>query len=177
MASSTKLAANRRNAQFSTGPKTAAGRAVASRNALRHGLLSSQVVLADESAAEFDEFRERVTRDLSPVGEIEAILVERIVFASWRLRRVVRIETTAVRAQMDPSVGVPENERFEDRIYWAMIRDSNSGNLLERLRRYEVTLERSLFSTLHELERFQLRRAGEQTSAPAILDVHVNAED
>jgi len=78
---------------------------------------------------------------------------------------------------MDPSVGVPENERFEDRIYWAMIRDSNSGNLLERLRRYEVTLERSLFSTLHELERFQLRRAGEQTSAPAILDVHVNAED
>jgi len=78
---------------------------------------------------------------------------------------------------MDPSFGVSENEKFEDRIYWAMIRDSNSGNLLERLRRYEVTLERSLFSTLHELERFQARRAGEQTSAPAILDVHVNSTE
>jgi len=177
MASSTKLAANRRNAQFSTGQKTAVGKAVASRNALSHGLLSSQVVLADESADEFDELRKCVIRDLAPAGEIEAILVERIVFASWRLGRVVRIETAAVRVQMDPSFGVSENEKFEDRIYWAMIRDSNSGNLLERLRRYEVTLERSLFSTLHELERFQARRAGEQTSAPAILDVHVNSTE
>lgn len=67
--------------------------------------------------------------------------------------------------------------RFEDRVYWAMIRDSNAGNLLERVRRYEVTLERSLLSILHELERRQLRRAGEQTSAPAVLDVHVNSDD
>src|ERR1017187_5184928 len=78
MASSSKLVANRRNAQFSTGPKTVEGKAASSRNALRHGLLSGQVVLPDESAAEFDEFCNRITTDRSPVGEIEAILVERI---------------------------------------------------------------------------------------------------
>jgi hypothetical protein len=175
MASSSKLVANRRNAQFSTGPKTVEGKAASSRNALRHGLLSGQVVLPDESAAEFDEFCDRITTDRSPVGEIEAILVERIVFASWRLRRVARIEAAAVRAQMDRGFGVAENERFEDRVYWAMVRDSNSGNLLERLRRYEVSLERSLHSTLHELERLQAGRAGERTSPPAVLEVNVTS--
>ena len=175
MVSSSKLTANRRNAGFSTGPRTAAGKGVSSRNALKHGLLSSQLVLPDESAAEFDEFRERFTNDLAPVGEVEAILVERLVFASWRLRRVVRIETAAVRAQMEPGFGVPENENSEDRVYWAMVRESNSGNLLERLRRYEATLERSFLSTLHELERLQLGRAGERTSPPAVLEVNVNS--
>ena len=38
MASSKRIAANRRNARKSTGPKSVRGRARSSRNALRHGL-------------------------------------------------------------------------------------------------------------------------------------------
>ena len=172
VASPSRLAANRRNARLSTGPRTVAGKAVASRNALRHGLLAGQVVLPDESAAEFDEFRDRVIADRSPVGEVEAILVERIMFAAWRLRRVARIEAAAVRAQMDLSFGDAENERSEDRAYWAMVRDSNSGNLLEKLRRYEVALERSFLSALHELERLQAGRAGEP-----VIDLHASSTE
>lgn len=177
MASSSKLAANRRNARLSTGPRTVAGKAASSRNALRHGLLAAQVILPDENAAAFDEFRDRVIADRSPVGEVEAILVERIMFAEWRLRRVARIEAAAARAQMDPAFGAAENERPEDRLYWAMVRDSNSGNLLEKLRRYEVALERSFLSALHELERLQAGRAGEPTSIPGVIDVHVNSAE
>lgn len=40
MASEKQIAANRANAKKSTGPKTAAGKAKSSRNALRHGLSS-----------------------------------------------------------------------------------------------------------------------------------------
>jgi hypothetical protein len=38
VASEKQIAANRRNAQRSTGPRTAAGKSISSRNALRHGL-------------------------------------------------------------------------------------------------------------------------------------------
>ena len=38
MSSARKVAANRRNSCKSCGPRTAAGKAIASRNALRHGL-------------------------------------------------------------------------------------------------------------------------------------------
>ena len=38
MTSARKVAANRRNSCKSCGPRTAAGKAIASRNALRHGL-------------------------------------------------------------------------------------------------------------------------------------------
>ena len=51
-ATSRKLAANRRNAQRSTGPKTAAGKSIAKLNALKHGLntpVPPYMVLACES--------------------------------------------------------------------------------------------------------------------------------
>jgi hypothetical protein len=40
MATEKQIAANRANAQKSTGPKTAAGKLTSSRNAYRHGLSS-----------------------------------------------------------------------------------------------------------------------------------------
>jgi hypothetical protein len=50
MSSRRKIAANRRNAQASTGPKTARGKAHAARNARRHGLSLS--VIADPMLSE-----------------------------------------------------------------------------------------------------------------------------
>ena len=48
--------ANRLNAQSSTGPRTAAGKAASAKNALTHGLTSKQVVLDTEDASAFDSF-------------------------------------------------------------------------------------------------------------------------
>jgi hypothetical protein len=50
MISLLQIEANRRNALHSTGPRTEAGRAVASRNALKHGLT---IVLFDEQCDAF----------------------------------------------------------------------------------------------------------------------------
>ena len=48
MASTKRNEANRRNAQKSTGPKTAEGKAITSQNAIRHGLLATEILLPDE---------------------------------------------------------------------------------------------------------------------------------
>src|SRR4051812_18596608 len=57
MVSEKRVAANRRNALLSTGPRTKQGKAVSRMNALRHGLLARQVVargyLHQESEQEF----------------------------------------------------------------------------------------------------------------------------
>jgi hypothetical protein len=45
---------------------------------------------------------------------------------------------------------------------------------LEKITRYETTLERSLHKTLHELQRLQAARHGQAVPPPAVLDVDVN---
>ena len=47
MASEKQIEANRRNAKRSTGPKSTNGKAIASRNAFRHGLASSRIFTVD----------------------------------------------------------------------------------------------------------------------------------
>jgi hypothetical protein len=85
--------ANRANALRSTGPKTPEGKAVVRLNALQHGLLAREVVLPGEDADAFEDLWNRVRADLSPVGPIEELLVDRIVNAMWRLQRLARAET------------------------------------------------------------------------------------
>ena len=61
--------ASRRNGASSRGPKTAAGRARSSGNALKHGLRARrQVLLADEDAAEFRAFQAAARAELAPAG-------------------------------------------------------------------------------------------------------------
>jgi hypothetical protein len=92
MTSEKQIRANRRNAQKSTGPKTDEGKAEVRGNALKHGLLSQDALLPIEDEAAFIELSERLRSEAQPVGELENMLVERIIDARWRLRRLVRVE-------------------------------------------------------------------------------------
>ncbi len=93
MTSEQQKAANRENALHSTGPKTPEGKAVVRLNALRHGLLTRDVVLPGEDADAFEDLWNQVRAELSPVGPIEELLADRVVNAMWRLRRLARAET------------------------------------------------------------------------------------
>ena len=92
MTSTNRAEANARNALQSTGPRTASGKAASRLNALKHGLLSREVLLADEDGDALSELEERVWEALDPHGELESLLVDRIVSSVWRLRRLNRIE-------------------------------------------------------------------------------------
>lgn len=93
MTSERQIAANRANALHSTGPKTPKGKAAVRHNALQHGLLAGDVVLPDEDFDAFEDLRNRVRADLSPVGPIEELLADRVVGIMWRLGRSERAET------------------------------------------------------------------------------------
>ncbi len=92
MTSEGKAEANRSNAQKSTGPRTPEGKAAVRLNALRHGLLSEEVLLPGEDGEALGELGEHVRAELRPVGALENLLVDRVVASVWRLRRLGRVE-------------------------------------------------------------------------------------
>jgi hypothetical protein len=61
-------------------------------NALRHGLLSKEVLVPGEDEEALRELTEALRKELQPVGALENILVGRIIFAYWKLQRLRRIE-------------------------------------------------------------------------------------
>src|ERR1017187_1093431 len=82
-ASEAQFAANRENARRSTGPRTAEGKLASRMNAVKHGILSSAVVVRGlrirEHEEEFKALRDLCWECLAPVGRMEEVLVDKIV--------------------------------------------------------------------------------------------------
>lgn len=99
MATSRQKHANQKNALKSTGPRTARGKQVVSKNAVQHGLTAQQVLVPGESEDEFEALVQKLITEFQPEGEFELQLVERIATCIWRQRRIYRIESEIMRAQ------------------------------------------------------------------------------
>ena len=97
MSTDRQIEANRSNARKSTGPRSAPGKKRAAANAVTHGLLGRQIVLPGERAATYDAFRAGVLKALEPVGDLEALLADKLVADAWRLRRVPVFEAAVHR--------------------------------------------------------------------------------
>lgn len=92
VSSPARIDANRANSLLSTGPKSAAGKAVASRNAATHGLTSTRVVLrSDEERAAFPVFEAALLAQIKPEGVLQQLAFQRLVTAAWNLDRCDRI--------------------------------------------------------------------------------------
>jgi len=164
MASEAQISANRRNAVQSTGPKTAAGKAVASRNAQRHGLTAQPVILFDEQARDFTQFHDGLRAALDPADAAEEELVERIVICAWRLRRAWRAETSII----NNAARETREHDIEPSLGGSFCRVSAAMVMLSR---YETALDRSLRRAHAQLERRQARRRGETVLAPISIEV------
>jgi len=159
MASEAQVAANRLNAQKSTGPKTPAGKARAARSSLWHGLTAASLVVLDEDEADFDNFHTWLMSDLKPVGELECSLVERIAVLSWRLRRVAKAEAALINRSGRYKGGYPVPADQPEPA------DTDAGTIFDRaaqkvaaLSRHEASIERALNRVIVALERRQRRR-------------------
>lgn len=92
MASDRQIAANRRNAAKSTGPRTEDGKMRSRQNAVRHGLTAETVVPVLEDRDEYETFEAAIRADYRPQSAIEEQLVARIASLLWRLRRTTLME-------------------------------------------------------------------------------------
>jgi hypothetical protein len=81
--------------RVATGPRTPAGKARSSMNALAHGLTAKTPLLPGEDAGEFRRLVWGVVEDLAPVGPVQTELAHRAAVLMWRLRRVNDAEEQA----------------------------------------------------------------------------------
>ena len=93
-----QIAANRRNAEKSTGAGTEEGKAKTRLGPLKHGLTAETIVLPFESKDEYRELQQSVLDDLRPKGLTQQILVDRFVQRHWISQRIARTERAWLQA-------------------------------------------------------------------------------
>ena len=126
MASAAQIDANRANAAKSTGPRTVAGKAASSMNALKHGVDAASIVIPGEEPAEYESIATQYLRELAPHSAIEQFQVDTIIRADWQRRRLMRSEAKLYRTLL------AEGQAPEE-LDVNILRDSPTGKLLLKI--------------------------------------------
>ena len=163
LAQQKRAAANRANAQKSTGPRTTKGKARSSQNAVSHGLRSGNFVLAHEDADAFDDMLAYYQDRYCAAADVDAqFLVEQLVGAQWRLRRVQRLQTLYMDVTM---LGYANEPTPDERILQGM--EARGNDVLDTLHRYELQFDRAAWRMRKQLNSPQEEeRTFERTIAP-----------
>jgi hypothetical protein len=162
MASPARISANQANAQYSTGPRTDAGKTRVAQNAVRHGLTARYPVIRDDEHEEFAALHHSLSAELDPQGAMETIAFQEILHAAWNLQRFSRIEA---------EVSTGDAADFTDPAITAV---------LDRLGRYQARAQRAWHKALAELRALQTNRAlrlrklteAEDAQVPAIASIN-----
>jgi hypothetical protein len=157
VATDKQTAANRLNAQKSTGPKTPEGRAAVRLNGVKHGLTAETIVLKGESEADFTNMLESFEAEHQPTTPTEESLVVQLAMATWRLRRLYHQEAGFYTCQLQSLVGMQKDLNLDDagRMGHAA---AWSESTLTLFNRQEGRLERTFYRALHELQRLRKER-------------------
>ena len=140
MATPNQIAANKQNAQKSTGPKSDEGKAKSSLNRLSHGLTSNATIVADEDPEEFKALLFDLMGEYDPATPTEQILVEKMALNQWLSLRGFRLQGEAFLdlKLMSDSFGIPKT--------------------LGLLIRYQTSAERTFHKAHNELVKTQKER-------------------
>ena len=88
MATTAQFAANQANAQHSTGPVSAEGKANSARNHLHNGFRSATVLLPGDDPANYEALLAELSAHFEPTDLTEIRLIREMADGEWRLRRV-----------------------------------------------------------------------------------------
>ena len=118
MSTPAQMEANQANAQHSTGPRTAEGKAASATNATKHGFFSKHAVLLNEEEhRQFESLRNSYVYAFNPANIVEVALLDQLVLAAWNIERANRLEAElATTAGIDPLLS-ETNSKTLDRIF------------------------------------------------------------
>jgi hypothetical protein len=165
-----QLAANRANAQLSTGPRTDTGRARSSQNAVKSALTGRTVLLPTDDRDEYGRFLADFQQQLEPIGQLECELVQIIVDCHWRLRRIQELEYALYTHGHDQFESLfqdcPESERGSRILLQTHLTYEKQ---FRNLHIQEARIDRKRAKAVAELQRLQTER--EPAEDPSIHDL------
>ena len=192
-----QIAANRKNATKSTGPKSPEGKAVASRNAIKHGIHACDIIIKSprlsEDPAEYEQMVDSLFEELNPEGCLQKHLVLKIANSLWRYRRVINAETARINRRLETAA-----DRIESGYYDNFYDDDDDSPLddettarrdadilnsksmpdesdRDTLQRYEMRLDRQLTRAYRLLFHLQLVHASK--TLPASSSEHEKSQN
>src|SRR5215469_11330190 len=101
MPTQAQIDAARCNGAKSHGPRTPEGKAISSRNALRHGMTAKGILLTSEDPELFQQLAAAYYEKFQPADDVERDLVDEMVIAKWRQRRDWSTEAALLDLEMD----------------------------------------------------------------------------
>ncbi len=132
-----RLAANRANAQLSTGPRSLEGKAAVSQNRWRHGLTGTFMIVPWECREDFDQLVADLRSEHQPSTPTETLLVDRMAQHHWLMQRALSLQGLCFNIQTP---------------------HCNSKDELTLYLRYQTTHERAFHKCLRELANVRAER-------------------
>lgn len=182
MSTKSQIAANRANAQLSTGPTSPEGKVKVSQNALKTGLTGRTVLLPSDDVAAYQQHVAATLAQWNPETDREKALVHSIADTDWRLLRIPTLESGIYAlgriqfAQM--FADQPEELRatlLDAYIYQSSRRDLNNLCLQEtRLRRQR---EKDALELTELIRERRARREAQLTAAAHMYERFKENED
>jgi hypothetical protein len=151
------------NGAKSNGPVTEEGKAISSRNSLKHGLTSACVVLPHESQEEYDRLEASLLNRFRPYDEIEQALVQQMASSLWRLRRIDTMEAALYQKVFKQQQELLGLEASSDEIRMAAYAEVAESKGLRMLSRHQGQLRRAYEKAWKELELIQEHRSQEES--------------
>src|SRR5580658_3098190 len=163
MLSDKQLAANRANAQLSTGPRTEEGKRRSSLNARRHNLTGQVTAMPEEDRIAHDAFAEALINAMAPEGALELQLAQRIATDSWRLNRSSAIEDNIFALGLfDHGSNIDVDHPELHAALTAARTFTREAKSIELLTLYEQRINRSIQKNLALLQQLQATRKAER---------------
>ncbi len=162
MTSQKQIDANRANAQRSTGPKSAATKAISRLNALRDGLTGQITTLSDADRALFDQLKGELIAGFNPQTPMENKLAQAIAWDTWRLDRLRAVEINIYAADLVDNIGqdddYPDNPDDFDSAMSGAATFRCHAKRFELMSLYETRMNRNMHRNLAILRDLQAER-------------------
>ena len=138
-------AANRQNAQHSTGPKTPEGKNAIRFNALTYGLRTRATILPEENAADYSQLWDELVADWQPQDRTERSYLETMVTSQWLLARVAE---------------------SEKKVYMFIEFGEQQFKMLAQVSKQRAQLERSFYTAIEHMKQSQKERRQQHARQP-----------